>query len=110
LKLLFDQNLSPRLVDQISDLFPDSSHVSLVGLSRGMDDEVWDYALANGYAIVTRDADFGDLVTVRGFPPKVIWLRLGNCTTHQIEYSLRSNHQIIVLMDEDPSLGILSLL
>lgn len=109
MKLLLDQNLSPRLVDQLSDVFPGSSHVSLAGLGRGTDDQVWDYALLNGYIIVTKDADFGDLVTVRGFPPKVIWLRLGNCTTGQIELSRRTSHPAIAEMDQDPNIGILSL-
>ena len=38
MKLLFDQNLSPKLVHRLADLFPDSSHVQLVGLDRAGDD------------------------------------------------------------------------
>jgi predicted nuclease of predicted toxin-antitoxin system len=59
MKLLFDHNLSPRLVQRLVDLFPASSHVYLVGLDRAPDSVLWDYSQANGYAIVTKDADLG---------------------------------------------------
>jgi len=57
-KLLFDQNLSPKLVDRFSDLFPDSRHVRDVGLSEASDREVWEFARASGLAIVSKDSDF----------------------------------------------------
>ena len=109
MKLLFDQNLSPRLVDGLSDVYPDASHVSIVGLDAAYDDAVWTYARANNYIIVTKDADFGDLGVLRGFPPKVIWLRLGNCTTHQIEKSLRVHYVTVEAFCADPVVGILTL-
>ncbi len=109
MRLLFDQNLSPRLVDQVADLFPDSSHVSLVGLERASDHDVWEYALAHGYTIVTKDADFSEFGVLRGFPPRVIWLRIGNCTTQQIEALLRVRREAIVALDTDPHIGMLIL-
>jgi predicted nuclease of predicted toxin-antitoxin system len=105
-KLLFDQNLSPSLVRRLADLCPGSSHVSFVSLERAMDEDVWTYARTHDFVIVTQDADFGDLGLVRGFPPKVVWLRLGNCTTQQIEQALRANWSVIANLDEDPNLGI----
>jgi len=96
LRLLFDQNLSPRLPDRLADLFPDATHVSHLGLEQASDDDVWTYAQAHAYAIVTKDADFGDLGVIRGFPPKIIWLRLGNCTTRDVERCLRNNEPAIV--------------
>ena len=87
MKLLLDQNLSPRLVHRLADLYPDAAHVSLVGLDRASDGEVWDYAQANDCIIVTKDADFSDMSVLRGHPPKIIWLRLGNCTTSDVEQS-----------------------
>jgi predicted nuclease of predicted toxin-antitoxin system len=85
MKLLFDQNLPPRLVTSLADLFPDSNHVYLLGLDQVLDIEVWSYARDNGFILVSKDADFSELSLLHGNPPKLIWLRLGNCTTTQIE-------------------------
>ena len=79
MKLLFDNNLSHKLVSRLDDLFPDSSHVMTEGLDEAEDHEIWDYAKENGFAIITKDSDYDDLSIVRGFPPKVIWLKIGNC-------------------------------
>ena len=87
--LLFDHNLSPRLIERLADLYPGARHVAAVGLERATDAEVWAYAGAHGCAIVTKDADFTDTAVLRGSPPKVIWLRLGNCTTGGVERALR---------------------
>jgi predicted nuclease of predicted toxin-antitoxin system len=89
LKLLLDENLSPRLIASISDLYPGSSHVEECGLVKTSDDKVWDYAGENGFAIVTKDSDFSELSVLRGCPPKVIWLRIGNCTTVRAGFLLR---------------------
>ncbi len=110
MKLLFDHNLSPRLVVRLGDLYPEADHVSLVGLDRASDDEVWQYARANGHLIVTRDSDFSDTSAVRGFPPKVIWLRLGNCTTDEAERALRTNCRLIEEFTESQVSGLLELL
>jgi predicted nuclease of predicted toxin-antitoxin system len=109
-KLLFDQNISPRLVLRLADIYPLASHVSLAGLDRATDDEVWAYAEANTFVIVTKDADFSDVSVLRGFPPKVVWLRLGNCTTTQIEQALRRGHAEISVFYGDPAAGLLELL
>lgn len=78
MKLLLDQNLSYRILKKITSRFPHSKHVAAVGLECASDIEVWEYAKANGYTIVTKDSDFNDLCTLKGFPPHIIWLRLGN--------------------------------
>ncbi|HEY8741643.1 MAG TPA: DUF5615 family PIN-like protein [Chloroflexota bacterium] len=109
MKLLLDQNLSPRLIDRLADLFPGSSHVSQVGLDRAFDRDVREFALANDYIIVTKDADFGELSVVLGFPPKVIWLRVGNCTTHRIEQLLRIGYAAIAALEGDSDIGVLAL-
>ncbi len=72
-KLLFDEDLSPRLVADLAHEFPDSLHVRDIGLERAMDEAVWDYARDNGLVIVWRDADFHQLSFLFGHPPKVIW-------------------------------------
>ncbi|MFB2979897.1 DUF5615 family PIN-like protein [Microseira sp. BLCC-F43] len=77
--LLFDQNLSPRLVDRLADIYPGSVHVDAIGLPTAPDREVWEFARQYDYIIVTKDADFSELSLLLGFPPKVIWIRRGNC-------------------------------
>jgi predicted nuclease of predicted toxin-antitoxin system len=71
-RLLFDQNLSPRLVTRLAGLFPGSGHVRDVGLSRADDAGVWKFAGENGLAIVTKDGDFHQMSFVPGLPPKVV--------------------------------------
>ena len=88
MKLLLDENLSPRLVADIADLFPGSRHIEDCGLLSKPDTEVWDYARNNGFAIVTKDSDFAEMSRLFGSPPKVIWLRIGNCTTSRAEFVL----------------------
>ncbi|MGD0520045.1 MAG: DUF5615 family PIN-like protein [Terracidiphilus sp.] len=89
MKLLLDENLSPRLIASIHDLYPDSCHVEDCGLSGAPDEDVWRYAKENGFAIVSKDSDFSELSVLRGSPPKVIWLRIGNCTTLRAGFLLR---------------------
>ena len=91
MKLLFDENLSPRLVAGLSDIFPGSVHVRDVGLARANDVAIWDYARDHNLTIVSKDADFHHLSFVHGPPPKVIWIRRGNCSTTDIAALLRSN-------------------
>lgn len=105
--LLFDHNLSPRLIQRLGDLYPNATHVALVGLERASDREVWTYARTNDHCIVTKDSDFNDLSVVRGFPPKVIWLQLGNCTTGELEAALRANEGAIRDFIADSTVGIL---
>lgn len=107
--LFFDQNLSPRLVNRLADLYPGSTHVSMVGLDAALDTEVWEYARANSHVIVTKDADFSELGLLRGFPPKVVWIRRGNCSTADIEELLRDNCEAIRALSDNPATGILTL-
>lgn len=109
MKLLFDQNLSPRLVKLLDDIFPNSNHVFTLGLDTSEDTEVWEYARQNNYTLVTKDADFGDLSVLRGFPPKVIWIRRGNCKTSGIEKILRDNFDAIEQLENDNQLGLITL-
>jgi len=109
MKVLFDQNLSPKLVNCLADVLPGSSHVQSVGLGTASDEQVWDHARLNGFTIVTKDEDYNNLSVVRGSPPKVIWLQLGNCTTAQVEAVLRARFADIEAFDTDPSVGTLVL-
>ena len=89
--LLFDQNLPASLIATFAAEFPGSQHVRLVGLDRTPDDQIWSFAQANGLSIVTKDGDFHQMARLRGSPPKVIWLRLGNCPLQDLVAALRSN-------------------
>ena len=109
MKLLFDQNLSPKLVKSLEDIFPNSNHVFPLGLDESVDTEVWKYARDNGFTLVTKDADFGDLSILHGFPPKVVWIRRGNCKTSDIEAILRNNFDAISELEHDEHIGLITL-
>ncbi len=92
MKLLFDQNLSHRLAVSLGAVYPACAHVRQVGLERADDEAVWNFARGQGFVIVSKDSDFHQRSFVLGFPPKVIWVRYGNCSTGQIERIL-SDHK-----------------
>jgi len=91
MKLLFDQNLSPSLINRLADLFPDSNHVFPLGLDYADDRKIREYAL------------------LLGFPPKVIWIRRGNCSTSAIEQILRNYYEEIKVLSQDSTIGILTI-
>ena len=95
MKLLFDQNLSPRLPRLLADIYAGSAHVREVGLREADDIVIWEYAKANGFAIVSKDSDFQQRSLLYGGPPKFIWLRVGNCPAKTIEDLLRK-HSVVI--------------
>ena len=97
MRLLFDQNLAPKLVQVLADIYPNSEHVQNVGLDEADDREVWDFAGTHGFTIVSKDEDFHQLSFLFGPPPKVIWIHMGNSGTPDIERVLR---QRVVELDE----------
>lgn len=109
MKLLFDENLSFKLPRRLADIFPNSFHVRDVGLKATDDPTVWDYAKGNDFIIVSKDVDMHDLSLLFGNPPKVIWLRLGNCSTSKVENLLRRDFNVIKLFYEDEQLSLLAL-
>jgi predicted nuclease of predicted toxin-antitoxin system len=109
MKLLFDQNISYRITRLLSSTFANSLHVSSVGLSNCNDSFIWQFAYLNNYTIVTFDADFYDLSILKGFPPKIIWLRTGNLITVKIIERLILNHSIIVSFIDNPNQGCLEI-
>ncbi len=95
MKLLFDQNISYRVVKHILSVFPEAIHVRDIALTLGTDKQIWNYAKANHFTIVTFDADFYDLVTLLGHPPKIIWLRFGNTTTQNLAQLMLLHSKLI---------------
>jgi predicted nuclease of predicted toxin-antitoxin system len=100
-KLLFDQNLSPRLVGVLADLFVGSLHVAQVGLARADDDAVWRFAKEHGFAIVSKDSDFQERSQLAGSAPRIVWVRRGNCSTQDIEALLRKHAARISALESD---------
>jgi predicted nuclease of predicted toxin-antitoxin system len=109
MKLLLDENLSRRLVRRIADLFPDSTHLDTVGLLQAQDKDVWAYAKLNGFSIVTADADFYELATTLGPPPKVIWLRGCDYPTAAAEDLIRGQAIRITDFLDEPERAVLIL-
>ena len=91
MKLLADENLPPRLVLDLADLFPGSSHVNSAGLGGAPDVAIWEYAKAHGFTFLTKDKDFANLSIAWGAPPKVIVLKIGNCSTADAIGIMRNN-------------------
>jgi len=109
MKLLFDENLSPKLVPLLRDLFPDSVHVRDVGLKMADDPVVWKYAQDNFLTICSKDSDMHQRSFVFGYPPKIVWVRLGNCSTADVERLLRRHFNAIEAFIADDYASFLTL-
>jgi predicted nuclease of predicted toxin-antitoxin system len=109
LKLLFDQNLSRKLVTGLADIFPSASHVQFHGLEAKTDTEIWNFAKLNDFCIVTQDADFAERSRLYGSPPKVVWLRCGNAPTKEVEALICSGKEAIQALLENSTLHCLEL-
>lgn len=109
MKLLFDQNLSHRLVAALADVFPGSVHVRDVGLARAADEALWAHARDAGFTIASKDSDFQNRGFVEGFPPKIVWLRVGNCSTAEIESLLKRHASDLERFECDQSSAVLIL-
>ncbi|MEH2142310.1 DUF5615 family PIN-like protein [Nostoc sp.] len=95
MKLLLDENLSDRIISQIVDLYPDSVHVKTLGLINTDDVVIWEYAKVHDFLIASKDSDFHQRSLLYGYPPKFIYLRIGNSPTSKIVQILRDNFGII---------------
>lgn len=95
MKLLFDQNISFRLLERVKHLFPEAKQVRILGLENASDIQIWEYAKNHNYCIVSFDADFFDISNLKGHPPKIIWLRTGNTTTANLEKLLILKYEVI---------------
>ncbi len=110
MKLLLDENLSDRIIPRIIDLYPNSQHVKNLGLINTEDAEIWEYAKANEFVILSKDADFHQRSLLYGHPPKFIYLRIGNCPTSKIVQILRNNLEIILQFEHSETESLLVLM
>lgn len=109
MRLLFDQNLSRKLVGRLADVFPDCSHVRFHDLADKTDTEIWEFAKVNDFYIVTQDADFAERSRLYSSPPKVIWLRCGNVPTSQVEQILRFGSEVIQGLEDAVNIDCLEI-
>ncbi len=109
MKLLLDNNLSHKLVKRLNDVFPNSTHVMLEGLDESDDTDIWSFAKKGNYTIITKDSDYSDLNILLGHPPKVIWLRIGNCKVKEVENIIRSNIYNLNKFFEDSDMGLIEI-
>ena len=109
MRLLFDQNLSPRPVGHLSVESPGSAHVRNANLATAPDPVIWAYAANQGFVIVSKDTDFQQRALLYGHPPKVIWVRLGNCSTAAVVALLKLRLAEIQAFEADPFAAFLAL-
>ncbi len=110
MRLLFDQNISFRLIHRISDVFAEAKQVRDVGLENASDREIWDYAKSHSYTIVTFDSDFYDFSLVWGHPPKIVWLRTYDNTTQGVEALIRKHESTIRAFADNDELACLEII
>ena len=111
MKLLLDANVSWRLLPILEEHFGECVHTDDIPELEfpAKDTKIWQYAKDNGYAVITRDNDFNDLISIRGFPPKIIWLRTGNCSRkYTADLLIRSKQAIENLLKSEES-GLLEI-
>ena len=102
MKLLFDENLSHKLPRLVAAAFPDSQHIRELGLKGRTDEEIWNYAKANNFTVISKDKDFYQRALLYGVPPKFIWLRLGNCTRDDLLALIRERERDISAFESSP--------
>ncbi|MCZ4225305.1 DUF5615 family PIN-like protein [Pedobacter rhodius] len=95
MKLLFDQNISYRIIKLLEAEFSGCNQIRQLKLENKSDKEIWTFAGQNNFTVVTFDADFYEFSNLYGHPPKIIWLRFGNNTTLGIANALVEKKQLI---------------
>lgn len=110
MKLLFDENLSPRLPQLLAQDFPASAHVRDCGLKGQPDEAIWEYARREGYVLVSKDSDFYQRSLLHGHPPRVVWLCIGNCTRGDLVAMLTRHRQEILALAAATAESVLILL
>ncbi|MCC6562177.1 MAG: DUF5615 family PIN-like protein [Xanthomonadales bacterium] len=109
MKPLLDENLSRRLVPALQADFPGTTQVALLGLERSSDLQLWEFARQHEFVLVSKDEDFKDLQVLRGFPPKLIVLRLGNADNQRVLDALsRAAERVIAGLQQD-DIGIIEI-
>lgn len=103
MNLLFDQNISHRVVLALQVHIPTARHVRDFDLQFATDRTIWNFAKDNDFTIVTFDSDFNDFATLYGHPPKIVWLRFGNTHTQHLSVKIVERAELIRSFISDPS-------
>ena len=109
MRLLFDSNISHRLKEPLGEMYPESIRVREIGLESAADVVVWTYAKDHEFTIVSKDSDFRQMSFTFGHPPKVIWIRRGNCSTSEIDSILRDRYDDMIAFYEEEQSAFLAL-
>lgn len=109
MKLLLDENLSRRLVPALQSDFPGTTQVALLGMERASDLELWEFARDNGFVLVSKDEDFQDLQTLRGYPPKLVVLRLGNASNQLVLDTLLDAAKRVIAVLQQDGIGVVEI-
>ena len=110
MKLLFDQNISHRILKVLSHEFDGSTTVKGENLIDCSDKAIWEFAKKSNYIIVTQDSDFNDLNLLHGFPPKIIWIRTGNLKTEELAKILKNHFTEITDFERNENFGCFEIL
>lgn len=110
MKLLFDQNISHRILKYLPKIFENSSSIKNEKLINRDDRYIWNYAKVHNFTIVTQDSDFSDLNIFLGFPPKIIWLKTGNLSTKSLSLLIYEYQDELIKFSENPELGCFEIL
>ncbi len=103
MKILLDQNISHRVLHKIRNDFPEARHVRDFNMQFCTDIEIWRFAKEHSFTLVTYDADFNDFLTLKGHPPKIIWLRFGNMLTQYLAERMNHHKYLINTFINDPT-------
>ncbi|HMS65515.1 MAG TPA: DUF5615 family PIN-like protein [Ignavibacteria bacterium] len=109
MKFLFDENISHRILKKLNSEFANSIHCKNINPNPKNDLDIWNYAKSNDFTIVTFDEDFYEWMILKGFPPKIIWLRTGNTTTNNIAEIINKKSLDIKDFHESKEVGIFEL-
>ena len=109
MKLLLDQNISRKLILDLDKIFSGTAHISNFNLEKETDKKIREFAFENNFTIVTQDADFFEKMLLKGFPPKIVWLKCGNTSTKNILKIIIENQKAIEHLHNDKTLGCLEL-
>ena len=93
----------------LANVYPRSIHVGDVDLLGASDLAIWQHAREKGLILVSKDEDFHRLSVLHGPPPKVIWVRLGNCSTEDVIRLLRERRGEVQAFLQHEEAGFLAL-
>jgi predicted nuclease of predicted toxin-antitoxin system len=84
MKFIVDAQLPPALARFLTDKGEDVIHVLDVAMMESSDSEIWERAVKDNLVIITKDEDFQIRASVSTIFPKIVWVRIGNCSRKEL--------------------------